>query len=244
MKRCCDLKSVFGAAAMALAVAGCGSSPPADVAPSSQGSDWHQLPSILSVEWEEGAAIVHGVASPGGRAVFAGDNGESFAVMADEQGHFQLRLAGDADGVLLQPRLQIGSSSVTGPGLLFVSSQEAGVAAVLFAGEAAYRLTGAGPLDSVDADNETLIVSGRASGGDDALYVDGREVPVVPNEEGRWAVVVPNPGGTVVLSFAGHQYQFPGTAGDAVSAPSGGGWMVRRQLGGEAVQSTWFPANK
>ena len=209
-------------------------------------SSWQQPPSVGAVSWLGQMATISGLVSPSARVVFAGERGEAYAVSADAGGNFTLVIDVPNEGLLLRPRIQIGAGTIEGQGALFLASGDRPVAAILFAGEGAYRLDGGGLLDAVDADGEALILSGRAEKGrDTTLVVNGQNVTVDANSDGRWAVVAPDNGAPIDIVLDGVGYRFPGiqrTAG--VSRIRDSGWLVTRDFGGDAVQSTWLPMDK
>jgi len=212
-----------------------------------QDEQWREPPSVTDVNWKGETATVSGVADPGGRVVFIVESGQSYAATADTQGSFSLSVMVPPEGLLLQPRLQTGRSTVGGPGQLFIAPREVGLAAVLFPGDPSYRLTGNGPLDAVDRDGEAQVISGRATGGRATqLDVNGRAIDAHADANGRWAVVVPSSGAPSRIVVAGRSYDVPGYSADTsdFSGRVGHGWLVRRNFGDGAVQSTWFPLDK
>lgn len=212
-----------------------------------QEEQWHQPPSVTEVSWKGETAAVSGVADPNGRVVFMVQGGQSYAASADNAGRFSLSVMVPPEGLLLQPRLQIGQSTVAGPGQLFIAPHDVGLAAVLFPGDPALRLSGEGPLDAVDRDGKALVVTGRtAPGRPPQLEVNGRTVDTQPDAEGRWAVVLPSSGAPSRVLVGGRAYEVPGYSADTsnFSGRVGDGWLVRRNFGDGAVQSTWFPLDK
>lgn len=247
MKRHHDYKS-FAALIVAgfVIVSGCDQQPIAAATTEQGQSRWLQPPSIVSVEWSASHALISGVASGGARVVFVGSGEATYAASADAKGEFSLTVRVPDEGLILQPRLQLDRSSVAGPGQLFISPQEIGTAAIVFPGEGAYRLTGDGPLDAVDSDGRTLIISGRTIGAEvEPLFVGGNEIPTLANEDGRWAVVVPFDGSTAGISIGGRRYLYrEDSAPSVLNASDSSGWYIRRDLGQGAVQTTWLPLDK
>jgi len=247
MKRYRQVKyAVASFAVVAAMLSGCGRSDPQKSLEHSAVNGWQQPPSVISVSWRGQMASVSGMASPAARVIFAGERGEAYAVSADADGNFVLVINVPEAGLLLRPRAQVGTGAVEGQGALFLASGMQPVAAILFAGEGAYRLDGGGLLDAVDADGEALILSGRSEKGrDTTLVVDGQNVTVNANEDGRWAVVAPDNRAPVEIVLNGVGYRFPGIQKAAgVRAINDSGWLVTRDFGGNAVQSTWLPSDK
>lgn len=247
MKRYLHLKSVATAVMMlALPLAGCGSDA-GERNPQGEASvGWPQPPSVSNVAWNGNLAGLSGVAAPSARVVFSGERGEAYAVTADQEGHFKLWIEVPQSGLLLNPRVQVGQVGVEGQGVLFLASDPKPVAAILFSGEGAYRLDGNGPLDSVDSDGSAMIITGRkTSDRAISLNVGGQNIPVVANEDGRWAVVATSGSGPVNIVLDGVTYRFEVSAKQAEPRfHSESGWVIRRNVGGEAVQTTWLPEDK
>ena len=247
MKRCLVIKYAlvaFVATGLSSSLAGCGREPEVAQLQGRSESGWRQPPSVARVGWGNGEVLLDGVADPGARVVFAGENGQAYAGTADAGGQFHISLRVPEGGLMLRPRVQVGERFAEGPGLLFLSRGPNPVAAVLFAGEGAFRLDGQTGLDAIDADGKTLIVSGRV--GHDkkpSLRVAGVLVPAEPNDDGRWAVVVPFGAGGAQIELDGRVYQYPGM-GTQDRVLTREGWALRRNFVGGAVQTTWLPANK
>lgn len=247
MKRFVRVKAV----AMALTVcvlplAACGSGVAERGQQDSASESWPQPPSVTEVKWNGNLAGVSGVAAPSARVVFGGESGEAYAVTADAEGSFLLWIEVPTEGLLLHPRVQVGQTGVEGQGVMFLASHPKPVAAILFAGEGAYRLDGNRPLDAVDADGEALIVTGRlAPGHRTNLVVGGQSIPVRANEDGRWAVVATSGAGPVDIVLNGTSYHFAGLGASGEGRTHNeSGWMIRREWGGGAVQTTWLPEDK
>ena len=212
-----------------------------------QEEQWREPPSVTAVNWKGETATVSGVADPGGRVVFMVQGGQSYAASADGEGHFSLSVMVPPEGLLLQPRLQMGQSTVAGPGQLFIAPQDVGLAAVLFPGDPSLRLSASGPLDVVDRDGEAQVIAGRSAASKPTqLEVNGRTIDAQPDKEGRWAVVLPSSGAPSRIVVGGRSYEVPGYSADTTdfSGRLGDGWLVRRNFGDGAVQSTWFPLDK
>lgn len=247
MKRYLHVKSVAVAmAVLVLPLVACGQGSTERKPQGSEASDWPQPPSVSEVVWRGNLAGVSGVAAPSARVVFGGEGGEAYAVTADAQGQFMLWIEVPEGGLLLYPRVQVGQVGVEGQGVMFLARQPEPVAAILFAGEGAYRLGHNGALDAVDTDGEALIVSGHlTSERPVSLLVNGQSIPVIANDDGRWAVVANSGSGSVSIAVDGKPYRFTDLPdGPAVRVYTESGWFIRRDLGGEAVQTTWLPADK
>ena len=207
---------------------------------------WPQPPSVGKVVWNGNLAGLSGDAAPSARVVFSGERGEAYAVTADKDGNFMLWIEVPQGGLILTPRVQIGQVGVEGQGVLFLASDPVPVAAVLFSGEGAYRLDGTGPLDSVDSDGSAMIVTGRkTSDRTPSLSVGGVSIPVNANDDGRWAVVATPGGGPVDIVLDGKPYRYPSSQADLANRVHiESGWVIRRDVGGGAVQTTWLPEDK
>lgn len=247
MKRCRQVKyALTSFAVVAVMLSGCNREGSPESLERSAVNGWQQPPSVLSVSWREQMASVSGLASPSARVVFAGERGEAYAVSANSDGNFLLVIDVPKEGLLLRSRIQVGGGAVEGQGVLFLAASPQPVAAILFAGEGAYRLDGGGLLDAVDADGEALILSGRAVAAQEtSLIVGGQNVSVDANADGRWAVVSPDTGAPVDIVLNGVSYHFPGVQKEAgLRTGEDSDWLVTRNFGGNAVQSTWLPAGK
>lgn len=247
MKRYLHLKSVATAVViLALPLSGCGSEAGEGKLQDEASVGWPQPPSVSEVVWNGSLAGLSGVAAPAARVVFSGERGEAYAVTADQEGRFMLWIEVPQGGLILNPRVQVGQVGVEGQGVLFLASDPVPVAAILFSGEGAYRLDGKGPLDSVDSDGSAMIVTGRkVSDRAISLNVGGQSIPVTPNDDGRWAVVATPGGGPVDIALDGMSYRFGGSMqGTETRFHSESGWVIRRNVGGRAVQTTWLPEDK
>lgn len=246
MKRGITVKSLIViTCAVGSAVAGCSPAPENAPPQASDDGGWMHPPSIASVEWKAGSIGAEGVTMPFGRVVFAGEEGQSYAVTADNGGRFVVWLQVPETGALLNTGLQTERGAVVAPGVLFAAGGQHPAAAVLYAGEGAYRLDGVGPIDAVDGDGQTVIVSGRGKpNGSFSVQVASQTIPVTADGGGRWAVVAPADVGPVTIAMENRSYVYPGTharGSDSYRGYINGGWLVRRKFADGAVQTTWLP---
>lgn len=251
MKRYLHHKSVATALAvlvlpLAVSLGGCDKNGSEGKPQGESTAGWPQPPSVGKVVWNGNLAGLSGDAAPSARVVFSGERGEAYAVTADQDGHFMLWIEVPNGGLILTPRIQIGQVGVEGQGVVFLASDPVPVAALLFAGEGAYRLDGSGPLDAVDSDDAAMIVTGRVtSDRAPSLSIGGVTVPVNANDDGRWAVVATPGSGPVEIVLDGKSYRYPSSQAGLVNrVHSESGWVIRRDVGGGAVQTTWLPEDK
>lgn len=246
MKRSMSAKTMTCAAFVSLAVlSGCSSEQMPVGGQQAVGSEWQRPPTIEDARWSGLKVALSGYAEPNGRVVLSSVDGPIHAVNAGADGQFVIEMEAPAGGVVLKPRSQTGQTFIDGQGILYLVPGMPSLAVTVLDGEASHRLGAPGPLDSVDTDGAVLILSG---------HVDGRSSPSVrlgsqtfspmPDREGRWTVATPGGASAVTIAVNDRAYSFPGV-GTEESPPAivDGGWLLTRNLGGKAVQTTWLPVD-
>lgn len=234
------------AALLAVAgLAGCKGESPRARNVASAASDWQRPPVIKQVRWAGQSVVLSGEAEPNGRVVFSSGDGSIHAANADGEGRFSVDLDIPASGLMLKPRSQMGQTFIDGQGVFYLVPSAGALAVNLLDGEASRRLGGKGLLDSVDSDGSALILSG---------HVRGKALPQVtvgensfrprPDADGRWVVATTGGLRSTELTIDGQAYVFPGTGRpESPAGMVGGGWLITRDLGGKAVQTTWLPVD-
>ncbi|RZJ83980.1 MAG: hypothetical protein EON88_27900 [Brevundimonas sp.] len=245
MKRPIALTTALGAA-LCLTLAACGRGDAEADAKGVEPDAWPSPPAVRAVLLDGRTLVIRGVSSPGGRVVLRQAAGEGFAVTADDQGRFEIRLPRPAGDLILAPELQIGQDAAEAPQTLVVLGQGAGPVALLRPGQAAQRLNGGGALGAVDSDGAVLVAGGRAPAGSTVqIEAGGRSLQVVADAAGQWTGMLGTATGPQRIVIDGRGYDYPGavsTSGGApVSMRAGQGWRIVWSLPGGAGQSTWLP---
>jgi len=246
MKRCMSAKSMTAAALVSLmALSGCKSEDDQVGGQRAAGSDWQRPPTVESARWNGLRVALSGVAEPSGRVVLSSAEGTVFAANADRDGKFTIELDAPSTGIALKPKAQLGQTFIDGQGVLYLVPGDAPLAVTVLDGEASQRLGKSGPLDSVDTDGVVLILSGRTTSNAAPKVRIGQETySPRPDREGRWILAATGGASATDIAVGDRSYDFPGV-GRLESPPQivGGGWLLTRNLGGKAVQTTWLPAD-
>lgn len=244
----------FAAAIMALAcvcsLSGCGSHEERASNPKRMQDDgWTAAPRVEAVRLNGSQATISGVATPEARVLLRGDEGEAYAVAADQQGRFEVTITLADSQVMLRPEILQGQSTVRGPEHLLILT-EPGLAVMQTEGGSSRRLTPGPTLDAIDGDGQALIASGRARPQDTVrVSVPGRyETAIRVGDNGRWAgslAGISDEAVTVVVD--NRAFAYPGPVGDPDAEAAfqldarGEGWLLTRRLGAEAMLTSWFP---
>ncbi|WP_183252117.1 hypothetical protein [Brevundimonas basaltis] len=237
----------MAAAVLAGGAAACSPSPPERTASEAQAArEWARPPVIERVERAGTSLMVSGVADPGARVVLRGDDGAAFAATADPGGGFDIRVPVPAGHRLLHAETQIGQDAAPAPDRLLILAAGKGPIAVLRAGGATRRLDPAPVLGAIDSDGHMRLASGRVPPGTPAVEIQtgGETVPVVPDAEGRWSVILAPREGTDQVRVGGRDFAWPGeggASGDWQVERIGAGWRIRWTGPGGSGQTTWLP---
>ncbi|WP_292053747.1 MULTISPECIES: hypothetical protein [unclassified Brevundimonas] len=244
MKRSVLAKTLTCAAIFTLVgLTGCGGDEPRPSETASNASEWQRPPSITEARWSDGRVVLLGEAEPYSRVVFAEAGGSVHAGNADQDGRFDISLNVPPSGLWLKPRSQIGQTFVDGLGEVYLLASPGPLAITLINGEASRRVGTSGPLDAVDSDGAVLIFSGRSKSSANVRVDIGAETYSTRSDaNGRWSLVT-NGAGPVSIGIEGKHYEFPGIGGESGARPVNGGWLITRDLGGNAVQTTWIPVD-
>ena len=218
-------------------------------APSTEASSaalWQKSPTLVSAQWNGDIATLTGRAEPGGRVVLSDGESRNHAATADEEGRFEIEVQVPPSGIYLRGRSQIGQDFVDGRGLIYLQSGPRPLAAVVMNGEASYSLMPQGGVEAVDSDGAVVVISGRSDRKQPpVITVDGARVSAVPDQTGRWAIMMNGGRAPMRITVNGQVYDYPGIrSAESNAALSADGWQITRNLGGKAVQSTWFPVDK
>lgn len=238
MKR--RIASTF-AAAVVLVVSGCGqqAQPQAEAAPD---TGWVMPPEIDAVAATGRELIVHGQASPLGRVVVSGAGGLAYAVGADAEGRFELRVPRPAHDTLFLVEARVGQEGFPAPYRLLIGADPQAPIALLAIGAPTQRLDAGPGLDAVDTDGRAAFVSGRAAAGTQVVIDGAVQRSVTADAAGRWRLAGSGDG-TTPITVAGRTYA-PAPGGAAAPDTlerAGAGWRIGWSSPGGGRQSTWFP---
>lgn len=224
------------------AVSACGDRPAPEARTDPVPDTWVTPPQIDTVTGTGSGLSVRGSAAPLGRVVVAQQGGQAYAVAADAEGRFELRIPRPRQDTLYVVEARAGQLSYPAPYRLLVAGDPAGPSALLSIGAPTVRLDPGPSLDAVDSDGRAAVLSGRAPPESvvEVAAGPGPALGVVSN--GRWNVTVA--GGVVEpLEVDGIGYTPPSgmPSADGVLVRAGRGWQIRWEGAGGARQSTWFP---
>lgn len=225
----------------ALVASGCGQpiSPTATDAPAQDG--WVMSPTIDAVTSLGSSLSISGQAAPLGRVVISGPGGQAYAVGADDQGRFDLRVPRPGRDTLFLVEARAGQLSYPAPYRLLLAAEPSGPVGLLSLGAPTRRLDPGGGLDAHDSDGTAAFLSGRATPGVAVAVVAGEARMVTAGPDGRWAVALPD-AGLGLVSVGALSYAPPvGPAPDGSLERSGAGWRISWSGPGGARQTTWFP---
>ena len=225
----------------ALAVAGCGpQAQPKVEAPPETG--WVMPPEIDEAVPSGRELVVRGQASPLGRVVVSGAGGLAYAVGADAEGRFELRVPRPAHDTLFLVEARVGQEGFPAPYRLLIGADPQAPIALLAVGAPSQRLDAAPGLDAVDTDGRGTLVSGRAAPNAEVIIEGSVQRRVTADETGRWRLAGSGDGATPI-QVAGVSYA-PAPGGAATSdrlERAGLGWRIAWSSPGGGRQSTWFP---
>jgi hypothetical protein len=244
--------------ALALLGAGCGGDEAgpaavggglADTQVAGAGAGWIMPPSVTGLRRDGTELVVSGQADPGGRVVLRTPAGRAYAAVADSGGVFEVRLTA-VDGLVLTPEAQLGQETVPAPGRLVILDATQGAAVLLSPGGISRRLGDGPALSSVDHDGRAVILSGRATSGQDVrVDVPGRGlIQVQADASGHWRIGLDGSPPSEVrvegqvfaipaLSLAGSD----GTPATIVRLEREDGFLLGWQAPDGAGQISWLP---
>lgn len=228
------------AAATVLAVAACGerAQPQAEAAPD---TGWVMPPEIDEAVSSGGELIVRGRASPLGRVVVSGAGGLAYAVGADTEGRFELRVPRPAHDTLFLVEARVGQEGFPAPYRLLIGADPQAPIALLAVGAPTQRLDGGHGLDAVDTDGRAALVSGRAAPDAEVVIEGSVERRAKADETGRWRLAGSGDG-TTPIRVGGVAYApAPGGSAPDTLERAGAGWRIAWSSPGGGRQSTWFP---
>ena len=238
MKR--RIASTFAVAAGLLA-AGCGPSEQPEAEATLQ-TRWVMPPEIDAVAAAGRELIVQGQASPLGRVVVSGAGDLAYAVGADAEGRFELRVPRPAQDTLFQVEARVGQEGFPAPYRLLIGADAKAPIALLAIGAPTQRLDPGPGLDAVDSDGRAAFISGRAPARAQVVIEGEGGRTVTADETGRWRLAGSGAGGGAIR-IAGVTYRpaLGGTARPGVLERAGDGWRIDWASPGGGRQSTWFP---
>lgn len=229
------------AVAVALFVSGCvKQAQPEGEAPPETG--WVMSPEIDQVAAAGRELIVRGQAAALGRVVVSGAGGLAYAVGADADGRFELRVPRPARDTLFVVEARVGQEGFPAPYRLLIGADPEAPIALLAIGAPTQRLDAAPGLDAVDTDGRAALVSGRAEPGAQVVIEGTVQRTVTADEAGRWRLAGSGDG-AAPITVAGRSYApTPGGASTPDTLErAGAGWRIAWSGSGGGRQSTWFP---
>lgn len=224
-----------------LAVSACGeqAQPVADM---TQESGWVMPPEIDEIASSGRELIVRGQAPPMGRVVVSGAGALAYAVGADAEGRFELRVPRPAQDTLFQVEARVGQAGFPAPYRLLIGADPSAPIALLAIGAPTQRLDAGSGLDAVDTDGRAAFVSGRAATGSEVLIEGSVQRAVTADEHGRWRLVGSGDGSTPITIDGTAYAPAPGASATPDTLRRvGAGWTIAWSSPGGGRQSTWFP---
>lgn len=229
------------AALFALTVSACGEqAQPA--AETTEETGWVMPPEIDAVASSGRELIVRGQASPLGRVVVSGAGDLAYAVGADAEGRFELRVPRPAHDTLFLVEARAGQAGFPAPYRLLIGADPSAPIALLAIGAPTQRLDSGLGLDAVDSDGKAAFVSGRATAGTEVVIEGSVQRTVMTDKDGRWRLAGSGDG-TTPITVDGRAYAPSpgGTATPDTLHRAGAGWSIAWSSPGGGRQSTWFP---
>ena len=229
------------AAAVALLVSACAEqTQPA--AEATRETGWVMAPEIDGIAASGRELIVRGQASPLGRVVVSGAGDLAYAVGADAEGRFELRVPRPARDTLFRVEARAGQAGFPAPYRLLIGADPSAPIALLAIGAPTHRLDSGLGLDAVDTDGRAVLVSGRATAGTEVVVEGSVQRTVMADDKERWRLAGSGDG-TTPITIDGRAYA---PAPGAVATPdtlhrAGAGWSIAWSSPGGGRQSTWFP---
>lgn len=225
---------------------GCGRATSGDSASEVAANGWLAAPVIETASRSPGAVALQGRASPRSRVVLRGETDTAFAVSADDDGRFTIRMGGPAVDGLYVIEVQDGETAVPSPFRLLVAGDPSGPIALIGAGSPTRRLDPGTGLDVIDSDGRSRIASGRAAPGTSvSITIAGRSpLRATAGADGRWSVAVGGASGAASLTVDDLAYAYPGDGLiDGVDRLQRveDGFGLRWSLSETAQQTSWFP---
>lgn len=199
-------------------------------------------PEIDTVASSGGELIVRGHASPLGRVVVSGAGDLAYAVGADAEGMFELRVPRPAKDTLFVVEARVGQEGFPAPYRLLIGSDPQAPIALLAVGAPTQRLDGGVGLDAVDTDGRAALVSGRAAPDSEVVIEGSAQRTARADDAGRWRLAGSGDG-TTPIRLGGVAYSpLPGGASQPDTLErAGAGWRIAWSAPGGGRQSTWFP---
>lgn len=220
---------------------GCRERPAPEARTVLQPDDWSMPPRIESVTVRGGDLSLRGRSAPSGRVAVGDAGGQAYAVAADGEGRFELRIPRPARDTLFVVEGRAGQIAYPAPYRLLVAADPLGPIALVSIGAPTLRLDPGPSLDSVDTDGRATFLSGRARAGSAVIVGAGGERGVTANREGRWTTAAGSNAGPIQV--AGRTYSppsvLPATIGSLEVVADG--WQIRWEAPDGARQTTWFP---
>lgn len=206
-----------------------------------EANDWIMPPRIDAVVANGRDLTVRGLSAPLGRVAVSDPGGQAYAVAADNEGRFEVRIPRPERDTLFVVEARAGQLSYPGPYRLLVAADPRGPIGLLSIGAPSRRLSPGPSLDAVDSDGRAAFLSGRAAAGSVVAVDAGQAMRVVAAPDGRWSVAVT--AAAVSAEVDGAVYTPP--SGPAASEGrldrASDGWRISWSGPDGARQTTWFP---
>lgn len=207
---------------------------------------WTTAPAIQTAAVGADSLTLRGQAAPGARIVLRAQPGVAYAVGADDEGRFDIRIRRPDVDTLFVVETQVGQDAAPAPGRLLVSRDPGGPVALIAPGVPTVRLDPGQGLDVIDSDGRTRVASGRAPAGTriGVAVEGGAPREVTANAQGRWTLDLGSTGNPpLTVSVAGVTHVYPGDGRgetDAVLEDVGAGKALRWSLSPTSRQTSWF----
>lgn len=238
MKR--PIASTLGLVAV-LSLSACGQPTlPAEKAAHETG--WIMPPVVDAVAASGRELVVTGQAAPLGRVVVMAGSDLAYAVGADAEGRFSLRVPRPAQDTLFTVEARLGQVGYPAPYRLLIGASPDAPIALLAPGAPTRRLDPGPALDAVDSDGRAAFLSGRAEPGRSVLVRGLAERTAVADGQGRWRMAGAGDG-SLQITVDGVAYSPMPVGAQAADGleRAGNGWRIAWTSPGGGRQSTWFP---
>ncbi len=209
-------------------------------------SGWTLPPSIEAAERQGTSLRIRGRAAPAGRIVLRGAGSTAYAVSADDQGRFEVRIAVPSTDTLFVIETQSGQVGFPAPYRLLVSTHPTGPIALVGSGVSSIRLDITQGLDVVDSDGGATIASGRTAANRQLDLILNEETrPVRADATGRWSSILKSQASqSLAIGVAGQTFLIPNLDMEPTANPlerDGAGWRLVWKVSPGITQTSWFP---
>ena len=211
-------------------------------AETTQESGWVMPPEIDAVASSGRELIVRGQAAPLERVVVSGAGGLAYAVGADTEGRFELRVPRPVQDTLFLVEARVGQAGFPAPYRLLIGADPSAPIALLAIGAPTQRLDAGSGLGAVDTDGRAAFLSGRAAAGTEVVIEGSARRTVTADAQGRWSLAGAGDGSTPIAVDGLAYAPSPGGATTpGILRRAGAGWSIAWSSPGGGDQATWFP---